>query len=44
MDEKRRTGNWWTRAWVGIYAPVLTMTPDGSYSEVQPADELPDHD
>jgi len=44
MDEKRRTGNWWTRAWVGIYAPVLAMTPDGRYAEVQPADQLPDHD
>ena len=44
MDEKRRTGNWWTRAWVGIYAPVLTLSPDGNYSEVQPADELPNHD
>jgi hypothetical protein len=44
LEEKRRTGNWWTRAWVGIYAPELSMTLDGRFSEVKPADELPEHD
>lgn len=44
MDEKRRTGNWWRRQYLGIYAPELTLTADGRFSEVQSADELPDHD
>ena len=44
IDEKRRTGNWWRRQFLGIYAPVLTITPGGTYAEVQQADQLPEHD
>ena len=42
-DEKRRTGNWWRRQWVGIYAPVLQLTPDGRPAVIQWPDELPPH-
>jgi hypothetical protein len=44
IDEKRKTGNWWRRQFLGIYAPVLTITPTGSYVEVQQPDPLPEHD
>src|SRR4051794_36236467 len=43
-DEKRRTGNWWRRQWLGVYAPGLTLTPDGRPQIVQWPDELPRHD
>ena len=42
-DEKRRTGNWWRRQWLGLYAPEITLTPDGRPEVVQWADELPPH-
>jgi hypothetical protein len=29
MKEKRETGNWWRRQLLGLYAPVLTLQPDG---------------
>ncbi|HEY3927794.1 MAG TPA: lipase maturation factor family protein [Candidatus Koribacter sp.] len=29
MDEKRKTGNWWRREFLGLYAPTLQMDPDG---------------
>jgi Lipase maturation factor len=29
MAEKRATGNWWTRQYLGTYAPTLTQSPDG---------------
>jgi Lipase maturation factor len=44
MDEKRRTGNWWRREYLGLYAPELTMTEDGSFAVVQWPEELPEHD
>jgi lipase maturation factor 1 len=44
MDEKRRTGNWWRRQWVGVYAPALTLTADGRPQVVQWPDEVPPHD
>jgi len=44
MEEKHRTGNWWRRQWVGVYAPELTLSPDGKPEVVQWADELPPHD
>ncbi len=43
-DEKRRTGNWWRRELLGIYAPEVTRTPDGRAAVVQWPDELPPHD
>ena len=43
MEEKRRTGNWWRRQLLGLYAPEITLTADGKPEVVQWADELP-HD
>jgi lipase maturation factor 1 len=43
MDEKRRTGNWWKRELIGLYAPVLTREPDGKFGIVEYPDELPPH-
>jgi hypothetical protein len=44
MDEKRRTGNWWKRNLMGLYAPALTQLPDGKFAVVQWPEELPPHD
>ncbi len=44
MDEKRRTGNWWRRELVGLYAPVLTRAADGRFGVVEWPEELPPHD
>ncbi|HSU18489.1 MAG TPA: lipase maturation factor family protein, partial [Acidobacteriaceae bacterium] len=44
MDEKRRTGNWWNRKLVGIYAPELTKAPGGRYAAVAVPEPLPPHD
>ena len=43
-DEKHRTGNWWRRELLSLYAPEITLTADGRPEIVQPADELPPHD
>jgi len=29
MSERRSTGNWWRRQFLGSYAPTLTQSPDG---------------
>jgi hypothetical protein len=44
MDEKRQTGNWWRREYLGLYAPELTMTADGHFAVVEWPEELPPHD
>ncbi len=44
LEEKHRTGNWWKRNLMGLYAPVLTRLPDGQFSVVEWPDELPNHD
>jgi hypothetical protein len=33
-DEKRQQGVWWTRQYLGPYAPTLTLLPDGRYGVV----------
>ena len=33
-DEKRQQGIWWTRQYLGTYAPTLTSEPDGRYGVV----------
>jgi hypothetical protein len=43
-EEKHVTGNWWRRKYLGLYAPVLTKTPDGHTAIVQMPDDLPLHD
>ena len=44
MREKRRTGDWWRRETLGLYAPELTMTADGNFAVVEWPAELPPHD
>jgi hypothetical protein len=42
-EEKRKTGNWWRRQYLGLYAPELTKTPDGRDAVVQWPEELQLH-
>lgn len=44
MEEKRRTGNWWRRAYIGLYAPELTPGPGGRFEAVAMPEPLPPHD
>jgi lipase maturation factor 1 len=43
MDDKRRTGNWWRRENLGLYAPELTMA-NGDFVVVEWPAELPPHE
>jgi len=43
VDERRKTGNWWRRQLLGLYAPELTLTPEGRVAVVQWPEELPLH-
>ncbi len=43
-EEKRRTGNWWRREFLGLYAPEMTMTQNGDFAVLQWPGELPQHD
>jgi len=42
-DEKNKTGNWWRRELMGMYAPELTMTAEGRPAVVRWPEELPLH-
>ncbi|HWE84747.1 MAG TPA: lipase maturation factor family protein [Terracidiphilus sp.] len=44
MAEKRQTGDWWKRRFLGLYAPALERTPDGHFAITAPPDPLPEHD
>ena len=44
MKQKRTTGAWWTRRFLGIYAPVLERDALGEVTIVAMPDELPPHD
>jgi lipase maturation factor 1 len=44
MEEKRATGDWWTRKLLGVYAPVLQRDAAGSAGIVAIPDALPTHD
>jgi hypothetical protein len=35
LAEKRKTGMWWRREYLGLYAPTLEREPDGKISVVQ---------
>jgi lipase maturation factor 1 len=41
LQEKRSTGDWWRRELVGLYAPEITLTPDGKLGVVQWPEPLP---
>jgi hypothetical protein len=44
MEQKRATGDWWTRKLLGVYAPVLERDAAGGVSIVAMPDTLPTHD
>src|SRR5579872_1411315 len=44
LDEKRSTGNWWRRKYLGLYAPELTRTTDGRFAVVEWPADLGRHD
>lgn len=44
MQEKRQTGNWWRRKLLGLYAPELTIMPDGKFAVVEWPPQLPPRD
>jgi hypothetical protein len=35
LEEKRKTGMWWRREDLGLYAPTLTRMPDGKLGVVE---------
>ncbi|HEX8810634.1 MAG TPA: lipase maturation factor family protein, partial [Terracidiphilus sp.] len=43
MEEKRRTGNWWRRDYLGLYAPELTMA-NGDFAVVEWPAEMEPHE
>ena len=44
IQQKRTTGDWWTRRLMGIYAPVLERDDQGGVTIVAMPDLLPTHD
>jgi hypothetical protein len=44
MEEKRRTGNWWRRQLLGLYAPEITRTSDGRFAVVTWPDAQEPHE
>jgi hypothetical protein len=44
LDEKKRTGNWWRRNLMGLYAPELARASDGKFGVVEEPAALPPHD
>jgi hypothetical protein len=34
-EEKQRTGNWWRREYLGLYAPEISLAGDGQFTIVQ---------
>jgi lipase maturation factor 1 len=42
--EKHGTGNWWRRQLLGLYAPVVSLRPDGSIDVFEWPQPLPEHD
>jgi hypothetical protein len=41
MEEKRKTGNWWRREYLGLYAPTLQLMPDGRVQALEMPDVPP---
>lgn len=35
MAEKQKTGNWWRRQMIGLYAPTLERVPDGKINVIE---------
>lgn len=43
-QEKRASGNWWRREYLGLYAPALGRGPTGQLGIVAAPQDLPNHD
>ena len=43
-EEKQRTGNWWRRTLVGLYAPEIGVNAQGRPEIIRYPEELPPHD
>ena len=43
MAEKSKTGDWWRRELLGLYAPELTRAPDGKFGVIQWPEPFPPH-
>jgi hypothetical protein len=41
LAEKRATGRWWRREYVGLYAPTIERQSDGTIRAVEYPEELP---
>lgn len=44
LDEKERSGNWWRRKYLGLYAPELTEAPNGRFAVIEWPADLGPHD
>jgi hypothetical protein len=44
MAEKRSTGNWWRRKYLGLYAPELAHAENGRFAVVEWPSDLGKHD
>jgi hypothetical protein len=44
IEQKRRTGNWWRRQLLGLYAPELTREPGGRFAVIESPAELVPHE
>lgn len=44
LEEKRSTGNWWRRKYLGLYAPELTAAENGRFAVVELPEDLGTHD
>jgi hypothetical protein len=44
LDEKRSTGNWWKRKYLGLYAPELARAENGRFAVVEWPSDLGKHD
>jgi lipase maturation factor len=44
VEEKRTTGMWWKRKYLGLYAPTLQLQPGGKFGVVEWPTPLPPHD
>jgi len=41
LQQKRATGDWWRREFVGLYGPEITVAPDGRLGAVEWPEPLP---
>ncbi|HEX8711134.1 MAG TPA: lipase maturation factor family protein, partial [Terracidiphilus sp.] len=44
MAQKRQTGDWWRRQFLGLYAPELIIIPGGRFAVVEWPPDLPPHE